>query len=75
MLFYFTGRISAEYCNCAFGDMGRTCKEIGAIRVWTKKRSSDDVFQEYRREYKKRFAWIKASKIEPDAFSAWSEKK
>ena len=39
MLFYFTGRISAEYCNCAFGDMGRTCKEIDAIRVWTKKRN------------------------------------
>ena len=31
------------------------------------------MFQIYRREYKKRFAWIKAGRIEPDAFYAWSE--
>lgn len=33
----------------------------------------DDVFKVYRREYKKRFAWIKAGRIEPEAFYALSE--
>ena len=28
----------------------------------------------FRREYKKRFAWIKAERITKDEFYAWSEK-
>ncbi len=36
--------------------------------------SGDAVFPLYRRGYKRRFAWIKAGRIEPDAFYAWSEK-
>ena len=71
--FYFTGRISAEYCNRIADDKGRTCKEIGAFRAWEKKRSGDDLFKLYRREYKKRFAWIKAGKISQEDFYAWSE--
>lgn len=31
------------------------------------------MFTAYRREYKKRFAWIKVGKIEPDTFYAWGE--
>lgn len=47
---------------------------MGAINVWTEKRKDDEVFKVYRREYKKRFGWIKAGKIQQDAFYAWSEK-
>ena len=32
------------------------------------------MFKVYRREYKKRFGWINAGKIEQDTFYAWSEK-
>jgi hypothetical protein len=32
------------------------------------------VFKVYRREYKRRFAWIKAGRITDEAFYAWSEK-
>ena len=32
-----------------------------------------DLFKLYRREYKKRFAWIKAGKISQEDFYAWSE--
>lgn len=39
-----------------------------------KGRGSDTVFKEYRREYKKRFAWIKAGKILPEDFYAWGER-
>jgi len=41
---------------------------------WTEERRDNKIFREYRREYKRRFAWIKAGKIEPDAFYAWSER-
>lgn len=72
--FTFTGRSSAEYCNRVCDDKGRTCKEMGASLTWTKGRGSDAVFKEYRREYKKRFAWIKAGKILAEDFYAWGEK-
>ncbi len=33
-----------------------------------------NIFKVYRREYKKRFGWIKAGKIEQEGFYAWGEK-
>ena len=71
--FAISGRSTTEYCDRVFDSKGRTCKEIGAIARWNRSKSDDDVFKEYRREYKKRFAWIKAGKIESDIFYAWSE--
>ncbi len=72
--FAVTGHAGVEYCDRVINKKGQTCKEIGAFRVWEKNRSGDAVFRLYRREYKKRFAWIRAGRIEPDDFYAWSEK-
>ena len=36
--------------------------------------SDDPIFKAYRKEYKKRFAWIKAGRITDEQFYAWSEK-
>ncbi len=73
-LFAVTGHGGVEYCDRPVDEKGRTCKEIGAFRVWEKSKSEDEVFKVYRREYKKRFAWIKAGKITKDEFYAWSER-
>ena len=35
-------------------------------------RAQDELLKIYRREYKRRFAWIRAGKISQEAFSAWS---
>ena len=51
----------------------QTCREAGAFQQWTKKQSDDPVFKAYRKEYKKRFAWIKAGRISDTEFYAWSE--
>ncbi len=51
---------------------GHTCREVGAVKRWAEKKNSDELFKEYRREYKKRFNWIKAGKISPGTFYAWS---
>ena len=53
---------------------GRTCKEVGAFRVWEKSKSTDEPFKVFRREYKKRFAWIKAGRITKGVFYDWSER-
>ena len=37
------------------------------------KQSDDPVFKAYRREYKRRFACIKAGRISDSQFYAWSE--
>ena len=71
--FAVTGHGGTEYCSRAFDSKGRTCKEIGAVTQWAKSKSGDVVFKEYRREYKRRFAWIKSGRIDSEEFYAWSE--
>jgi len=71
--FAVTGRSTTEYCNRLFDSQGRTCKEVGAIAQWTLSKKGDDVFKDYRREYKKRFARMKAGKLPPEEFYAWSK--
>ena len=71
--FAVTGKASMEYCDRICDSKGRTCREIGAINTWTQRKQSDEVFKEYRREYKKRFARINAGRLTKSAFYAWSE--
>ena len=71
--FPLTGHINTEYCDRPFDSAGRTCKEIGALRVWEKKKKENPAFKAYSRAYKKRFAWIRYGKITQEAFYEWSE--
>ena len=64
---------STEYCGRVFDSRGRTCKEVGAMRQYAQVHAQDELLKIYRREYKRRFAWIRAGKISQEAFSAWSK--
>ncbi len=68
-----TGRVSAEYCDRPPLDGQSSCRSMGAFQQWTLKQADDPVFKIYRREYKRRFAWIKAGRISDSEFYAWSE--
>lgn len=68
-----TGRVSAEYCDRPPLDGQSSCRSMGAFQQWTLKQAGDPVFKVYRREYKRRFAWIKAGRISDSEFYAWSE--
>ena len=68
-----TGRVSAEYCDRPPLDGQSCCRAMGAFQQWTLKQADDPVFKVYRREYKRRFAWIKAGRISDSEFYAWSE--
>ena len=70
--FALTVHGSTEYCSRVFDSRGRTCKEVGAMRQYAQVHASDELLKIYRREYKRRFAWIRAGKISQEAFSAWS---
>lgn len=71
--FPLTGRITAEYCERP--NLSRKpCRNTGAAQKWEDSRKDNAVFREYRREYKRRFAWIKAGKISVEEFTAWSKR-
>lgn len=69
-----TGRVSAEYCDRLPIDGYLKCRAMGSYQQWAEKQSDDPVFRAYRREYKRRFAWIKAGRITANYFYAWSER-
>ena len=71
--FPITGRITAEYCSRP-SLSGKLCRSTAPVQKWAESRRSDQAFQEYRREYKRRFAWIKAGKYTEDEFSDWSRR-
>ncbi len=68
-----TGRVSAEYCERPVPKGQQHCRDIGALKQWTLRQAGNDAFKAYRKEYKRRFAWIKAGRITDEAFYAWSE--
>ena len=71
--FALTVHGSTEYCGRVFDSRGRTCKEVGAMRQYAQVHASDELLKIYRREYKRRFAWIRAGKISQEAFAVWSK--
>ncbi|MCX7747219.1 MAG: DUF6076 domain-containing protein [Clostridia bacterium] len=72
--FALTGHINTEYCDRPFDNAGRTCKEMGALRLWEKKKAENPALKAYSKAYKKRFAWIKYGKTTKEAFYEWAEK-
>lgn len=70
--FPIIGRITAEYCSRPQLS-GKLCRNIAPVQKWAKNSKKDLVFSEYRREYKRHFAWIKAGKISEEQFAAWAK--
>ena len=71
--FALTGHANTEYCDRPFDSEGHTCKEMGALRIWEKKKADTPALKAYSKAYKKRFAWIKYGKISKGAFYEWSD--
>ena len=42
------------------------------MRQYVQSHAQDELLKIYRREYMRRFAWIRAGNISQEAFSAWS---
>ncbi len=71
--FALTGYRNTEYCDRVYDELGRTCKQIGAISRWQREKKDDPIFVAYSREYKKRFARTRSGKVSKEDFFAWSE--
>jgi len=64
---------NAEYCERPFAIPAKTCKEIGALNQWERKKSDSPALKAYTREYKRRFAWIRYGRTTEEAFYHWAE--
>ena len=67
-------RSTAEYCDRVIDERGRTCKDVGAFTTWTQSKKDDTLFNDYRREYKKRFARTKVGKYTAETLYVWGER-
>ena len=72
---YFPNTVhgNSEYCDRIFQDTGKTCKEIGSIKVYQAKINENPEFKAYNRAYKSHFARIKYKRMTKEQFKAWSE--
>lgn len=69
--FPLTGRVTAEYCSRP-NPRRKPCKNSGAALAWENEKSKNLIFKEYRREYKRHFAWIRMRKYTEEDFADWS---
>lgn len=71
-MFAQTGCISPEYCSQPMAEGQAVCRGSDAFQQWTIKQKNNPIFKAYCKEYKRRFAWIKAGHITAEAFYVWS---
>ncbi|WP_215177910.1 DUF6076 domain-containing protein [Paenibacillus albidus] len=64
---------NAEYCERPFSVPTKTCKEIGALTQWERKKADSPGLKAYTREYKQHFAWIRYGKTTEETFYQWAE--
>lgn len=73
--FLISQHYNTDYCeNIAPGETSKTCREIGAQRVFRQKVNSDPVWLAYQRAYKTRYARMMKKKISKAEFLAWADK-
>ena len=72
---YFPNTVhgNSEYCNRLFQDTGKTCKEIGSVKVYQAKLEENPEYKIYSRAYKSHFARIKFKKMTKEEFKIWAE--
>ena len=57
--YFLTTNSAVIYCDNVFADK-KTCREIGASKVFTKNLEKDEAYNLYRKVYKKKHAWAKS---------------
>lgn len=60
--------------ECFFSTGEATCADDAMQKMGELAAQHIIVFKEYRREYKRHFAWIRAGKLSAEDFAAWSKR-
>lgn len=70
--FAVRGNYASEYCDRPIQGSTGTCKEMGAVKIYDKKKSEDPIDCAYKRSYKTHYARIKYGLMTKDDFTTWS---
>lgn len=62
-----------EYCDRLIAGSKKTCKEIGSLRLYEKRKAENPAVREYKRSYKAHNARIRYGIMTREEFSAWSK--
>ena len=71
--FAIISHTNSEYCNRLFKDTNKTCKEIGAVKVYQAKVADNLAMKEFNKSYKTHFARIKYKRMTKEEFKIWSD--
>ena len=71
--FAVTGNPKTQFCNRRIEGSRKTCKEMGASRIYTRQTAEQDVVREFRRSYKTHNARVRYGMMTREEFSAWSQ--
>jgi len=71
---FIAGHSNAEYCERPTGSSGKTCRDVGSLRVYREKQKQDPVMVEYNRAYKRNYAKIRSKRMTAEEFQEWSER-
>lgn len=71
-LFGITTDHRLEYCSREIDGLGKTCREMGATRVYGKKVADEPAIREYTRSYKAHNARIRYGIMTRDEFAVWA---
>jgi hypothetical protein len=69
---YFGATGKMEYCDRLIDGSTKTCKEIGSLRLYEKRKLEDPAIKEYKRSYKAHNARIRYGLMTREEFTTWS---
>ncbi|MCH4239609.1 MAG: DUF6076 domain-containing protein [Oscillospiraceae bacterium] len=70
--FTVTGSMNAEYCDRKIEGSQKTCRQMGAVRVYQQKQMKDPILRLYNRAYKTHNARIRYGRMTREEFLEWS---
>ena len=71
--FGIMGNTRAEFCDRLIDGSTKTCKEMGSLRLYEKRKMEDPAIREYKRSYKAHNARIRYGIMTREEFNAWSQ--
>lgn len=70
--FAVNGSMNAEYCDRKIEGSQKTCRQMGAVRVYQQKQMKDPILRLYNRAYKTHNARIRYGRMTREEFLEWS---
>lgn len=71
--FVVTGNGGAEYCNRPIPGSSRTCRQIGAVRIYQSRQLENPAIKLFTKSYKTHNARVRYGTLTHEQFSVWSK--